>query len=273
MDQATFVSESLASIGSDDAIIAANPSGQSHPSSPIPFRFRVSKPTQFFVGRQPELDQLYEFYRTRSNFLIVISGMGGQGKTQLCLQFLNTLTHQPSLIWLNGDGPTNLTLSLARVAECLQIPHGNSVVLDEILAQVSSKMSTNSPTGWVVVIDNVDEMYVEFTLTIPILLGHGAFVLVTTRRMDILSGEAEHLKLDVLNQIDAQHLIQKQLGPQSEEDLKNLCHEMGNHALALRQSVSYIRSQQIENRSTYSIPDYLSDLAKDKTLLANRHFC
>lgn len=234
-----------------------------------PIHFGVIQPTPYFVGRVEEVRQPSDRFLNRSQPILVISGMGGQGKTELCRKFITTLKTQESslsVIWLGGDGASVLNSDIIRLAQFLRIPIHGKPIMTEILSQISAHFSTN----WLLVIDNVDEMYPDFLQTVSVLVRHGAFVIVTTRRLDIFSGEGLQMKLDILKSDEAQLLIQNNLDKTEKEDVKRLCHELGNHVLALRHAISYINAQKNENMDFYGIKDYLDELARDKSLLQNK---
>src|SRR3954468_10335758 len=68
------------------------------------FCFEVRKAVSFFVGRVQELRSLESFLDSKKD-LLVISGLGGQGKTQLCRKFLNSITEKGGIgvVWLQGE--------------------------------------------------------------------------------------------------------------------------------------------------------------------------
>lgn len=245
------------------------------PNTPEPIYFGVTQPTQYFVGREEEVQQLSELFLNRYGPIFSISGIGGQGKTELVRQFIKTLKNlisPPSIIWLRGDRANIFQSDISRLIQFLTIPSPENAIASDSAFQIWFNMSINFPNNWLVIIDNVDEMYFEFKQTIGVLIRHGAFVIVTTRRIDILSGEAIQMKLYVLKQEDAQLLVANFLDQSPNAEVKDLCNELGNHALALRQAISYISAQQNEIKTSYSIKNYLNDLDNDKKLLQSEVF-
>lgn len=265
--------ELLQALGPDDVCITYSSSTSNTDNS---IRFGVTQPTTYFIGREEEQHQLAELFLSRCPPVAVISGIGGQGKTELCRQFIKTLKARdspPSVIWLRGDTTNNLTTSITQLSLDLEIPVTNDerpVQLKELIISLSDKISDNGINGWLLVIDDVNEMYLEFLQAVHISISHGAFVLITSRRIDILSGEARQMPLNVLKEEDAHSLSDSLLAQPSNEDVGALCRELGNHALSLRQAISYISAQRNENKSSYGIRDYLDELAKDKTLLGSK---
>lgn len=77
----------------------------------------ASKASEHFLGREAELCWLrQELVRSRR---VVLSGMGGMGKTQLALRYLlrHRARYQQGTFWIRGEEPAVLDGDLARLAE------------------------------------------------------------------------------------------------------------------------------------------------------------
>lgn len=224
----------------------------------------------YFVGRTKELEEIKGLFTNPCPpKLCVVSGIGGQGKTELCRQFCKNFDNKlspPTVTWLNGSNGSILESSIRRLAQSLQIPISNEgapVPFNEIIVKISDKITAKSSNGWVVVIDDVDETYEE--LKSIQIIEHCAFVLITSRRADILLGETKlQINLDVLDKDDAMRFVRIRLSqPQTDADIEALCQELGNHALALRQAVYFINAQQELDPNCCGIRDFIDIFTQD----------
>jgi tetratricopeptide (TPR) repeat protein len=240
-----------------------------------------------FVGRLTELEEIKFYYENQSIKILVVSGMGGQGKTELVKKFIHQYPSlSPSFItWLNGDSYQQLMTSFQNLAQFLNLSihdaDGKPLAIKPLILQIRGYIAAGSSIRaeghenpvWFIIIDNVDEEYSEFEKIMNVLIYEvdvKLFALITSRRNNILSGEVEQLELQTLAPPDAQQLIKNILLNSSDEDIVMLCEALGNHALALQQAGAYIRQKQrtsIKGRS-YSIQDYLDEFKKtqDKIL-------
>ncbi len=83
-------------------------------------RFGLIPQNKTFVGRDKELEEIQKFYENPMIQCLVISGMGGQGKTELCRKFINNL-NATCITWLNGKSLQELNSSLQKLAESLNL--------------------------------------------------------------------------------------------------------------------------------------------------------
>lgn len=141
--------------------------------------------SSFDEAKVLEMYQLYLKHRTKGA-VAVMSGNDDQEISEICRHFLIYLGKQsssPSLVWLNGDSKTTLTPAVRSLAKSLEIPttiNETPIPLSQLVLQVADFMTKNSINGWVVVIDNVNQAYLELGPILSILEKQGAFVVVTT---------------------------------------------------------------------------------------------
>lgn len=72
-----------------------------------------------FIGRQDELDQLWQYFQprsSRSRKVAILHGLGGMGKTQLAIRFARDHKDDfTAIFWLSGKDRGTLLLSLSSI--------------------------------------------------------------------------------------------------------------------------------------------------------------
>lgn len=188
------------------------------------------KPSQLFVGRSAELEQLVETLVDGSRPIAVsatVEGLGGIGKTELVLQLL----HHPAvhkvfdaIVWLDGAGPlppqwekfaadADIDLPAKRPKNFMKPLEKGLKQLGHVLIVLDNAMSWEHASEWI-----PDHF--------PLL--------VTTRTRDFGGNLFIHKELDVLAADAAIRFVTKMV-PEIEGDpvLPKLIEEIGGHALAL----------------------------------------
>lgn len=128
--------------------------------------------TDHFVQREVEMRQLDMFFNgdveSRRQKVFVVYGLGGTGKTQLCVEYVRRHKEDfTAIFWLDGSSKDALRQSLseaagrlpssaatlaAAVGQLAQSSHCVEERIDALLQWLS--LETN--TGWLLVMDNVD---------------------------------------------------------------------------------------------------------------------
>ena len=162
--------------------------------------------TDHFVQREAEMRQLDMFFHgdTQSGRqkVFVVYGLGGMGKTQLCVEYVRR--HKAdftAIFWLDGSSKDALRQSLAEAAGRLPSsaatpagavgqPTQSGHDVDEQIDALQQWLSLEANTGWLLVMDNVDREWqvaqkeadaqsYDFKDFLP--LGDHGNVLITTR--------------------------------------------------------------------------------------------
>ena len=188
------------------------------------------KPSQLFVGRSAELDQLVETMVDGTRPIAVsatVEGLGGIGKTELVLQLL----HHPSIlkaydaiVWLDGAGP--LAPQWEKLAADADVPlpakrpKSSLKPLEKGLRQLGQVLIVlDNATNW----ESVSEW---IPLDFPLL--------VTTRTRDFGGNRFVHKEPDVLAADAAIRFVTEMVpGIEADPALPKLIEEIGGHALAL----------------------------------------
>ncbi|KAJ5240408.1 uncharacterized protein N7469_001999 [Penicillium citrinum] len=119
-----------------------------------------------FVGRQGELDQLWQYLRptdSQSQKVAVIHGLGGIGKTQLAVRFARDHKYDfTAIFWLNGKDRDTLVQSLGSILP--QLPSQsyldeamNDEEVEERARYVLKWLAMKGNQHWLIIFDNIDQ--------------------------------------------------------------------------------------------------------------------
>ncbi|OQD61046.1 hypothetical protein PENPOL_c019G04134, partial [Penicillium polonicum] len=120
-----------------------------------------------FVGRQDELDQLWQYLRPtnpQSRKVAVIHGLGGMGKTQLAIRFARDHKDDfTAIFWLSGKDRGTLLQSLSSILPRLPgsgESHADGAINDEVEQRaryVLKWLATEGNSRWLIIFDNIDQ--------------------------------------------------------------------------------------------------------------------
>ncbi|PQE21480.1 Tetratricopeptide-like helical protein [Rutstroemia sp. NJR-2017a BBW] len=174
--------------------------------------------------------------------IVVLRGLGGQGKTQVALEYCQRAKKNEvqSIFWVDATSAGTVKKDFAVIYERLKGTH-NATEDSEKVQQWSYP--------WLVVFDNHDDPG-SFHLPDYIPSGEDGRILITSRHADI--GQlAEHdfdIQLPGLPKEDALDLLirhSRANDPTSRDDGYAIIDRLGYHALAIVQAGSFIQSQKI----------------------------
>ncbi|KAK4902524.1 hypothetical protein LTR27_000461 [Elasticomyces elasticus] len=253
----------------------------------IPFDLKGIPATQHFVQRDVPMKQLEAFFLAASQpafestsqpagrKVFVVHGLGGIGKTQLCVAFARKYQEDFSaILWLDGSSEDAVRQSLANAYQRLPATFKTPTVdIQGSIDGLLQWLSLPDNTGWLLIFDNVDRdlqsvpkdpqafNYRDFLPSAD----HGS-VLVTTRlsRMQIPKASLQLLKLDdrcakeMLEDWVGKKLLGKATGS---DDVDKLLEKLGGLPLALVQAGAYLRE------TNTSIEEYLESYERTWTSL------
>lgn len=200
--------------------------------------------------------------------IVVLSGMGGQGKTQLGLDFCLRGELSKSykvILWLNATSRRTIYQAIDRLRLALRIPTINPFLETEEWrwSQISEFMDLvgNHVSDWLLVLDNYDDpvefQYIQNFIPTP-RNGHGT-VLITTRSQD-LNDLGTTISVEGFSEQEAVLLLTGK--PCSNEDASRVANALGFLPLAIDQARSYIRGPP-----KISYQKFLQDFEKRKKLV------
>ncbi|MGA5322140.1 tetratricopeptide repeat protein [Streptomyces seoulensis] len=229
------------------------PAGALRPPSQVPAREGMSNLPRHrtsFVGRKDELKRL-DGALSRPGAVLVqaLHGLGGVGKSTLAAHWADTREHgcQP-VRWFTADSPAGVAQGLVELAVALQ--PASKVLPVEALAEWGLQWLA-SHTGWLVVLDNVND-----PADISPLLDRvpdGRF-LITSRLAEGWEEDVALVRLDVLDADESLALITSIItrkGPRDLDGATELCEELGHLPLAVEQAGAYIAQNPFATPRTY----------------------
>ncbi|SDH18299.1 Tetratricopeptide repeat-containing protein [Lentzea fradiae] len=190
---------------------------------------------------------------------VVLSGLGGVGKTQLAARHAETSWAAGEirlLVWVSATSRDAITSAYADAAAKLTGQDGDARTFLEWLG--------NTSEPWLVVLDDVQAPADLNGLWPPA----GGRVVVTTRRRDAaLRGDRVLVDLDVFSPSEARAYLSAAIG--ADDDADRLADALGHLPLALAQAAAYVLDRRItcaeyltrftERRLAVMAPDELPD--------------
>ncbi|KAF2107206.1 hypothetical protein BDV96DRAFT_654053 [Lophiotrema nucula] len=205
---------------------------------------RVSR----FVGREKIIEDIERKFQ--SSPVVVLQGMGGQGKTQIALEFCHGSRSRGTytgIFWIDATSEMKLRGSFEAISDVIKDPKQVFATADEKVQFVRQKLK-DSGESWLMVFDNHDEpeRFGNVTNYLPINTKN-AHVLFTTRHADVgrygdtiaLRGMTENEALDLFFHRSA-------YDPTSEniQEARSIVERLGYHPLALDQAAAYLSKRR-----------------------------
>ena len=224
----------------------------SAPRAALPAIWNIPYPRNpFFLGRDTELLHIHQNLQTGQATALsqpqAISGLGGIGKTQLALEYAYRF-HQDyqAILWARAESIEALISSYVAIASLLQLPEREARKQEIIVQDVKAWLQMHR--GWLLILDNADELAMLPGFLPPSLGGH---LLLTTRaaatgrlaqRMEIETLLPEQGALFLLRRAglltpDAELL---QVSQEERELAVQISQELGGLPLALDQAGAYL---------------------------------
>jgi tetratricopeptide (TPR) repeat protein len=210
-----------------------------------------------FVGRQDILAKIdLGFSSGNSPRIVVLQGLGGQGKTQIALQYCQKSKNEyTAIFWVNATSKSTLEEAFSTISE--KTKSNDQVLQDSERVQfvIDSLQEWQDP--WLMVFDNYDDPDSFNNLQDFMPNGEHGCILITSRHAASkeLVDESNAIELPGLPKVDALSLFCKQVGatgtasttPEADTpEAERIVDRLGYHPLAITQASSYIKRQKIE---------------------------
>lgn len=205
-----------------------------------------------FVGRKDLLCRIQtELQASRSNpSTVVLTGVGGQGKTQIALEFCHQyLEFYRGVFWIDASSRMSAFRGYERILKTIDI----TTILaggEEIRSLVKSTLH-GWEEPWLLVFDNYDnpESFNDLSSFFPATTSKNSAIIVTSRHLSS-SRLGGHLKLGGLTEGESIQLLTSRYSSASstEDDLreaKDIVRKLGYLPLAIDQAASYISIRQL----------------------------
>lgn len=216
--------------------------------------WNVPQKVKHFVGRQELLKEINNRLADKQDenkplVITACSGMGGVGKTQLALEFINLYSHEYECVyWIDAGSEESIIASYIRLGEDKRLFNlKEELSTKDKIFIVKNWLENVAPKGWLLLYDNVDK-YDNETLSklIPV---QGGKILITSRHTEW----ANCIMVDVFSEMEALEYVKTVLEEETiHEDVIKLINLMQRLPLALAHACAYIKYNHI------TITDYLA---------------
>jgi tetratricopeptide (TPR) repeat protein len=212
-------------------------------------------PNPYFVGRKATLAEVHHQLTAAdaSRGRVVLTGLGGVGKSQLAAEYAYRHRRGYDLVWwVRGTQPTSLSSDYAALASqppLAELKLGRRARQELVLAAVRGWLERHD--GWLLVIDDVDDPQAVADL-LP-RSGTGQ-VIITSRTGVGWERLGTWLPVEVLAADDAARFLLARIGetePEMAADARRLASTLGGLPLALEQAGAYIAAT-----GTVGLTDY-----------------
>ncbi|KAF7891787.1 hypothetical protein EAF00_008089 [Botryotinia globosa] len=203
-----------------------------------------------FIGREDILNRIEKGLSSESESrIVVLRGLGGQGKTQIALQYCDRARKNNirAIFWIDATSESTVKKDFKSVLEHIKSP-ADSTQDDQVITSVLNRLR-DWDEPWLIVFDNHDDPS-SFHLRDFMPSGQHGRILITSRHADtgVLAETEYDIELYGLPKDDACDLLIKQSrvsNTASRDDAYAIVDRLGYHALAITQAGSYIQSQKI----------------------------
>ncbi|KAJ7806675.1 hypothetical protein B0H13DRAFT_2485296 [Mycena leptocephala] len=160
-------------------------------------------PSRIFHGRQAILDKIHEFFNHNigKQHIYVLHGLGGAGKTQIALRFINDSSLFRDKFFLDASTTATIDTGLKSIATLKNI--GSS-------SQDALKWLATNQEDWLLFYDNADDPKIDLHRFIP-QCNHGN-IIITTRNPALRSYAGAHFSVSDMEEGDAVALLLKSAG-------------------------------------------------------------
>ncbi len=206
-----------------------------------------------FIGREDILQKIDKALCNGSGpHYAVLQGMGGQGKTQVALEYCHRKKNNPysAIFWVDATAQDRVEGSFQSISERIKRLTDDLPDLKARVAFVRRKLASWT-VQWLMVFDNYDNPDTFPNIQDFIPESELGAILVTSRHPDsielVINQRSHFIKLFGLDENNAVALLTQQ--SQTEEsiaaDAKKIVERLGYHPLALTQAGAYIRKRKL----------------------------
>ncbi|TVY17970.1 Nephrocystin-3 [Lachnellula arida] len=206
-----------------------------------------------FVGRKDILEKIdASFSSSPGPHHVVLCGLGGQGKTQIVLEYCHRTWKERfrSIFWVQANSESTVKKSFQTIAEKIKAP--DEIVSDAVAVSYVLDKFREWPDPWLMVFDNYDDVVNFENIQDFIPDGEHGCVLFTSRHsgsMDLATDVESAIDLPGLAESEALELLFQLTGAKKTEASISHCQaivqRLGCHPLAITQAGSYIKKRKV----------------------------
>ena len=207
--------------------------------------WNLRQPVNNFHGRKEILQSLQNHLHQPS--IVVLTGMGGVGKTQIAAMFAKSNQNEfTKICWINGS---NLCKSLAEILFSFgqNLPKDPSI---EMLSHLIIRMLCGKDQKVLFVLDDVTDAAREEVNAFKRITQDHLSLLVTSQTSDWESSAVIFIKVPCFEEEEAIKFLQNQLQESTSKDIDILAARLHLFPLAIQQAVCYIKKFKL-SVSTY----------------------
>lgn len=220
----------------------------------VPVSGAIPRPTPYFTGREQLLDELHTMLDDQG--LVVLTGLGGVGKTQLTIAYIRMHRRIYDVVWwIRAAEESRLAEDYASLGD----HEGLREQSDEIRSRVAAVRHWLEARGhWLLVFDDADDASTLQSYLPSQQTGH---IIVTSRSR--LWHEAATLEVKPWSKIESVAFVRSYTAADG-ATAKALAVDLGCLPLALEQARAYLQE------TSRSVPEYLNELrARSAELFAH----
>ncbi|KFX98191.1 hypothetical protein V490_02429 [Pseudogymnoascus sp. VKM F-3557] len=241
-----LVLKEITRMAQDGAQIVASRHLANGGSTTIPgnLHWIVPRPVNnLFTGRTELLFRIKEALSINSlstdeRKIFVITGLGGQGKSEICLKVATMMRKEFwGIFWVNINTPSTAANDFIAIAKAL----GHSVENIHDALQVLA----NEKRNWLLILDNADDPEFDYQVYLPSGT-HGAIIITSRISECRVYNTVGFEAIEPLDDQDSQELLFKaakfprESWPLYESQATEILRLLGSHTLALTQAGAYI---------------------------------
>ncbi|KAI9784698.1 MAG: hypothetical protein M1816_000763 [Peltula sp. TS41687] len=214
-----------------------------------------------FVRRTHVIEQIDNAVNasTINPSIVVLTGAGGQGKTQLALEYCRlSATRYKAIFWINAASEACAIRSFESISTKICEPNQSFPDNQSRIEYVKDRLRT-WPERWLLVFDNYDQPHAFKNLTFffPTSSGTAHNAILVTSRLLCCERLGTCVKTNGLTEEEALELLQSrspkiQSSHQELEEGKKIVKQLGYLALAIDQAAAYISSRPNISLSLFS---------------------
>jgi tetratricopeptide (TPR) repeat protein len=195
-----------------------------------------------FTGRRGLLARLHQDLTKRGEgpVRVVVTGLGGVGKTALAVQYAHQRREQYRVVWwVRAEQPETLAADLAGLAGALGLPEADAREQPLMLAAVNRWLASHD--GWLLVFDNAEPTQ-QTTGLLPDGPGR---LLVTSRDVAWRRQVRAVVPVEVLARAESVRLLGRRSGDDDQAAAAQVAEALGDLPLGLEQAGAYCEGEQL----------------------------